>query len=328
MINKKEFGKGLSQSFYFKGQKAECRGWGFKVPFNSFYDIGIDFYGFDASECLNVNRDYWLKEFIEEFNNKILEEILEDIIQKRNGFENVFSEFYNLVLLIKNNQLDIIEKIEFNTNLGYLKLEQIKNYELIYANKIFYENHDALPKVFNPNIIIEISDLKILDFFIESMEGFFCHKVEGLKFLGSRGDISLLFSKREITMEHEKVKVYKINSIEKSLEYFLESKIVHISEQRRAGDIYEDFKFPIIVSKKLFPESFALFFFQEKIILPLYFTVKEIHFIKYSEYLRLIPDILKSLINVNQYENLVNFLKIEISRISNIKITDHEKTPQ
>ncbi|ENU43892.1 HD domain-containing protein [Acinetobacter seifertii] len=183
MINKKEFAGGEISKFYFKGQKAENKGWGFNFPFRSFYDISIDFYGFDASDCLNVSRDYWLKSFVELFNNKIMHEIIDDILHKKNGFENIFDEFYNLVKLYIQDNIDCIENIEFNTNKGYLSLKDIKKYNIIYLTKVYYANYDAIPQVFNPDIIMLIDDLKIIDNFIKSMDLFICHKVEGLQYL-------------------------------------------------------------------------------------------------------------------------------------------------
>lgn len=58
---------------YFKGQLAKQRSYNILFrKFSDLYDIGIDFYGLNASECLNVNRDFWLDSFIDNFNKSFL----------------------------------------------------------------------------------------------------------------------------------------------------------------------------------------------------------------------------------------------------------------
>ncbi len=323
MINKKKFDDGNSMNFYFKGQRADCRGWSFKFPLSSFYNVSIDYYGADAKDCLNVNRDIWLKSFVKLFNEKIVGEIFEDILNKRNGFECIFPEFYSLVKLYCKKTINDLGCVEFNTSLGYLKLDEIKKFNNIYLTTYYYENYDAVPNVFNPDVIVLIDNLEIIDFFINSMQPFCCYKVEGLQFLAIRADISLIFSKQPISLDktNKKVKFYKIESMVKSLRYFLESKIIYQSEQRRENDSFQDIDFPIIVDQEIFSGAYQNFYFDNKVILPLYYTVKEIHIIPYEEYLLLVPEHTRRNITVELYNNFISFLKQEIQMISPIKIT-------
>ncbi|ENU43890.1 hypothetical protein ACOY72_05430 [Acinetobacter seifertii] len=140
--------------------------------------------------------------------------------------------------------------------------------------------------------------------------------------LARRGDISLIFSKNIISTENDRINIYQVESIEKSLKFFLESKIIFRSEQRRADDSYEDTDFPILVSDTLFPDVFNEFSAENKIILPIYYTVQEIHIIPFDEYKTLLPLSLKNNITVDIYNNFVSYIKLEISKISNIKISD------
>ncbi|MCE5999377.1 HD domain-containing protein [Acinetobacter pittii] len=321
MINKKKFKAGNNTNFYFKGQRADCRGWNFKFPLSSFYDFSFDFYGFDAKDCLNVNRDIWLKSFVEIFNEKIVDEILEDILNRRNGFEYIFSEFYNLVNLYYGKNIRDLSGIEFNTSLGYLKLEEIKKFNNIYLTTYYYEHHDATPGVFKPDVIVLIDDLKIIDNFISSMQPFCCYKVEGLKFLAIRGDISLIFTDQQITLDNNNVKVYQIESMVKSLQYFLETKIIYQSEQRRENDSFQDVDFPIIADQDVFSSDYKIFSFENKVVFPLYYTVKEIHIIPYDEYLSLLTEHIRVNITIELYNDFIGFLKQEIQKISSIKIT-------
>jgi len=252
MIIRKDFKQGSTQAFYFKGQRADCRGWHFAFPLRSFYEISIDFYGFDAKDCLNVNRDIWLKDFVKFFNEEILEQIFDDILKKRNGFEDVFTEFYHLVKLYKMKKNSSLNEVEFLTNKGYLKLNQIKNNNILYVTTDYYEPHDRVPEIFKPDIIVLIDDLEIIDAFIKEVKPFFCYKVEGLHFFGFRTNISLIFSNQKYHIDDQNIKVYEIENITNSLKYFLESKIIYQSEQRRENDSFQDFEFPIIVNQEVF----------------------------------------------------------------------------
>lgn len=321
MITRKNFKQGSTQTFYFKGQRADCRGWSFAFPLRSFYEISIDFYGFDAKDCLNVNRDIWLKDFVKFFNEEILEEIFEDILKKRNGFEDVFTEFYYLVKLYKMKKHSCLNEVEFLTNKGYLKLNQIKNNNILYVTTDYYEPHDRVPEIFKPDIIVLIDDLKIIDAFIKEVKPFFCYKVEGLRFLGFRTNISLIFSNQKYDINDQNIKVYEIENISNSLKYFLESKIIYQSEQRRENDSFQDFEFPIVVNQEVFSGNYQIFSLENNIVLPLYYTVKEIHIIPYDEYLSLLPKSISGNITIELYTSFIDFIKLEIQKISSIKIT-------
>ncbi|MEW5968399.1 MAG: hypothetical protein AB1706_00815, partial [Pseudomonadota bacterium] len=182
-------------------------------------------------------------------------------------------------------------------------------------------HHDATPGVFKPDVIVLIDDLKIIDNFISSMQPFCCYKVEGLKFLAIRGDISLIFTNQQITLDNNNVKVYQIESMVKSLQYFLETKIIYQSEQRRENDSFQDVDFPIIADQEVFSSDYKIFSFENKVVFPLYYTVKEIHIIPYDEYLSLLTEHIRVNITIELYNDFIGFLKQEIQKISSIKIT-------
>ena len=87
------------------------------------------------------------------------------------------------------------------------------------------------------------------------------------------------------------------------------------------NDSFQDIDFPIIVDQEIFSGAYQNFYFDNKVILPLYYTVKEIHIIPYEEYLLLVPEHTRRNITVELYNNFISFLKQEIQMISPIKIT-------
>jgi len=102
-----EIQRGDNLIFYFKGQVAKLNAYSTSFhKFSDLYDIGVDFYGLDASDCLNVNRDSWLTNFIENFEKSFFHLIINDIIDKRNGFENIEDEFFSLTNLLYRDNLD------------------------------------------------------------------------------------------------------------------------------------------------------------------------------------------------------------------------------
>lgn len=315
----------LPCDFYFKGQKAITKGWSFEFPFISFYNFCFDFYGFEASECLNVSRDYWNKSFVEKFNHTILKEILRDIADKKNGFENVFDEFYNLVKLYLDEEYSRIDKIEFLTNKGYKKISDLKKCEEVYLSFYYTRRYDLINEYFNPELIISIRNTKIIDFLIMAMDGFNCYRVQGLDYFYTRDSANILFSREDLRIDENGVKVYKIKNLVDNLERFLISNVIFRSEQRRANDSFQDIDFPIKISKCLVDPRYEKACIEDYIILPIYYSVQEIHIIPYGEYLTLFPVELDEKISEKDYFELINEISEIISNNSSLKIT--QKNP-
>ncbi len=307
--------------FYFKGQLAKSRLYNISLnAFSDLYDIGVDFYGLNASECLNVNRDSWLNNFIDNFNEHFCTLIISDILERKNGFENIEKEFFNLTKLLYRNDFNCISSIKFLTNKGLMSVGEIAENKIFFMSNEYLSNYDYAIEKFDIEVFLIVRNIDLLDIFLKFIQGFFFYKVDGFSAISIQGRTSIIFSKDEIDVG-DGVEIYKIDSIVNSLKYFLETKILIKCERIYIKEKYEDFKFPIKISMNLLPENFIKFEYKNEAVLPFYYSYGFIHFIAYIDYKRIIDASLVNVINIEDYDGFVRFFKDEISKISNIQFT-------
>ena len=319
---KNNFSHRTDLKFYFKGQFAKSRVYGNGYRFGDLYDIGVDFYGLNASECLNVNRDSWLEGFVEDFNNSFLNLIIEDILEKRNGFEEIDEEFFNFTNVIYGSDLNCISKINFLTNKGFMSVNEIIDNKLFYITSEYLPKYDLALEKFDVKVFLIIKNIELLDAFVKFVSGFFCYRVDGFSILSIAGMTNIIFSKDEIELEVEdEVKIYRIDSILNSLKYFLETKVLNKCDHKLLINKYHDLSFPIKISSNMLPDEFTNFKYKQKVVLPFYYSYGYIHFITYLDYKKLIDLSLDHVIGSKEYNEFIAFLKKEISKISNVKFT-------
>jgi hypothetical protein len=308
-------------TLYFKGQLARLNSYSTSFyKFGDLYDIGIDFYGLDASECLNVNRDSWLGSFIDNFEKSFFNLIINDIIERRNGFENIEDEFFNLTNLLYGSDLNCISNIKFLTNNGLMNIDEIVENKIFYITNEHLPNYDLILEKFNIQVFLIVKNIELLDAFLKFVSGFFFYKVEGFSIISIAGRTSIIFSKDEIDVG-DGVAIYKIDGIVNSIKYFLETKILNKCERKYSKEKYDDLSFPIRISRNILSNNFIKFEYKNEVILPFYYSYGYIHFIAYLAYKKLIDSSLDKVITIDEYCNFTRFFKEEISKLSNVKFT-------
>ncbi|MDX7903577.1 ATP-binding protein [Acinetobacter nosocomialis] len=306
---------------YFKGQLAKQRSYSNLLrKFSDLYEIGVDFYGLNASDCLNVNRDSWLDSFIDNFNKSFFNLIIKDVLGKSNGFENIDEEFFNFTKLLYESDLSCISNINFLTNNGFMTIDEIAQNKIFYMSNEYLPNYDSVLERFDIKIFLIVKNIDLLDMFLKYVTGFFFYRVEGFSVISIKGKTSIIFSRNEIDVG-DGIDIYKIDSIINSLEYFLETKILNKCEHIYSREKYDELSFPIKISKHLLPEKFIKFEYKNEMVLPFYYSLGYIHFIAYVDYKKLIDKSLCNSLTVEDYNNFVSFFKEEISKISKIKFT-------
>lgn len=307
--------------FYFKGQFARSNFYNTSFhKFSDLYDVGIDFYGLNASDCLNVNRDSWLDSFIDKFNDSFSNLIINDIIERKNGFENIEEEFFNLTKLLYGNNLNCISNIKFLTNNGLMNIDEIIKNKIFYITNEYLPSYDLVLNKFDIQVFLIVKNIDLLDVFLKFVSGFFFYKVEGFSVISIKGRTSIIFSKDEIDVG-DGVDIYKIDSVVNSIKYFLETKILSKCEHIYSKEKYDNSSFPIKISRNLLPENFIKFEYKNEVVLPFYYSYRYIHFISYVDYKKLIDTSLGNVIKIEEYIDFIIFFKEEISKLSNIKFT-------
>lgn len=244
---------------YFKGQVAKQRPYNILLrKFSDLYEVGVDFYGLNASDCLNVNRDFWLDSFIDNFNKSFFNLIIKDILEKSNGFENIDEEFFNFTKLLYESDLNCISNIKFLTNNGFMTIDEIVQNKIFYISNEYLPAYDSVLERFDIKVFLIVKNIDLLDIFLKYISGFFFYRVEGFSVISIRGRTSIIFSRDEIDVG-DGVDIYKIDSIVNSLEYFLETKILNKCEKIYSKERYSDLSFPIKISKHLLPKKFINF---------------------------------------------------------------------
>lgn len=231
-----------SVRFYFKGQFSSSGFFNSKLnDFNDLYNIGVDFYGLNAIDCLNVNRDSWLTSFVKFFNNSIFEEIIKDILDKKNGFELIDLEFFSLVKVLYANDYSYMKNISFLTNRGVEKFGQIVENNKFYITNDYFSNYDSVIDKLNIENYLIIKSMSLLDSFFKSVVGFFFYKVEGFSLINIQGHIGILFTKDQIECDNKNI--FKIEGVLNDFEYFLRTNILSKCEHEYVREDDESFFF-------------------------------------------------------------------------------------